>query len=156
MKPVANSDPLEQGERSDRELPLVFLDTNVIISYLQGDPAAAQLFFAEADGRIRFAVNPIVLQELLLAADTASRPEFERIRDHLRVLPVDFAKAEALLPRARALRNRLVHSNDILILSSAGECDFLVTSDARLKNLATTGKPQVVTPAELVGHLQAA
>jgi predicted nucleic acid-binding protein len=151
----AQSELLERGVAPDRIRPLVFLDTNVIIGYLGGDPLAAKLFSAEAHGRIRFAINPIVLQELLLA-DAAGRPEFERIRDHLSVLPVDFAKAEALLPRVRALRNRLTHSNDILILSSAEECDFLVTSDARLKNLATTGKPQVVTPAELVGHLQAA
>jgi predicted nucleic acid-binding protein len=156
MEHVANPEPLEHGECSDRERPLVFLDTNVIIGYLQGDPSAAQLFSAEADGRIRFAVNPIVLQELLLAADAADRPEFERIRDHLRVLPVDFAKAEALLPRVRALRNRLAHPNDILILSSADECDFLVTRDALLKSLVIAGKPQVVTPEELATHLRAA
>jgi predicted nucleic acid-binding protein len=156
MGQVAKPEPIEQDQRSDRNRPLVFLDTNVIIGYVRGDPSAVQLFSAEADGRIRFAVNPIVLQELLLAADTAGRPEFERIRDHLRVLPVDFAKAEALLPRVRALRNRLAHSNDILILSSADECDFLVTSDVLLKNLVTAEKPQVVTPEELVTHLQAA
>lgn len=133
----------------------MFLDTNVVVDYLRGEPAAAQLFSAEADGRVRFAVNPIVLQELLLAADAAARPEFERIRG-VRVLPVDFAKAEALLPRLRALRNRVMHSNDVLILSSAGECDFLVTRDKLLKNLVTTEKPQVVTPEELVTRLRAA
>ena len=141
---------------AERARPLVFLDTNVIIGFLRGEPSAAQLFSAEAKGQIRFAVNPIVLQELLLAADVAGRPEFERIRDHLRVLPVDFAKAEALLPRVRALRNRLAHSNDILILSSAVECDFFVTRDALLKTLLTAEKPQVVTPEELVTHLRAA
>jgi predicted nucleic acid-binding protein len=156
MEQVAKFEPLGQIDLSDRTRPLVFLDTNVIVGFLQGDPPAAQLFSAEAEGRIRFAVNPIVLQELLLAADAAGGPEFERIRDHLRVLPVDFAKAEALLPRVRALRNRLAHSNDILVLSSADECDFLVTRDALLKNLVTAGKPQVVTPEELVAQLQAA
>lgn len=156
MEQVAKPEPLERGERSDTKRPLVFLDTNVIIGYLRGDPSAAQLFSAEATGRIRFAVNPIVLQELLLAADAADRPEFQHIRDHLRVLPVDFAKAEALLPRARALRNRLAHPNDILILSSADECDFLVTSDVHLKNLVTAATPHVVTPEELVTHLRAA
>lgn len=153
MEQVAKPEPLERVERPSPKRPLVFLDTNVIIGYLRGDPAATQLFSAEASGRIRFAVNPIVLQELLLAADAAGRPEFQRIRDHLRVLPVDFAKAEALLPRVRALRNRLAHSNDILILSSADECDFLVTSDVLLKNLVTAEKPRVVTPEELAAHL---
>lgn len=58
---------LEHAQAHDPERPLVFLDTNVIRGYLRGEPAAAQLFSAEASGRTRFAVNPIVLQELLLA-----------------------------------------------------------------------------------------
>src|SRR6266566_9503671 len=156
MEQAAKSEPLERDEGSDRKRPLVFLATNVIVGYFRGEPSAAQLFSAEAEGRIRFAVNPIVLQELLLAADAAGLPEFERIRDHLRVLPVDFAKAEALLPQVRALRDRLVHANDILILSSAVECDFFVTRDAILKTLVTAEKPQVVTPEELVTQLRAA
>ncbi len=155
MEQVVKSQPLEQ-ERPHRERPLVFLDTNVIIGFLRGDPSTALLFSAEANGRIRFAVNSIVLQELLLSGDAAARPEFERIMDHLRILPVDLAKAEALLPRVRALSNRLAHPNAILILSSADECDFLVTTDLLLKNLVTAEKPQVVTPEELVTHLRAA
>jgi predicted nucleic acid-binding protein len=154
MEQVAKNEPLYCGERPEIQ-PLVFLDTNVIIGYLRGDIAAGQLFSAEAAGRIRVAVNAIVLQELLLT-EAAAQPEFEQIRDHLRVLPLDFAKAEALLPRVRALRNRLAHSNDILILSSAHECDFLVTRDADFKNLAAADKPRVVTPEELVNFLRAA
>ncbi|HEV1284058.1 MAG TPA: PIN domain-containing protein [Bryobacteraceae bacterium] len=147
---------MEQVVNSDRARPLVFLDTNAIIEYLRGDPAAAQLFSAEANGRIRLAINSIVLQELLLAPDVAGRPDFERIIDHLRILPMDLEKAEAMLPRVRALRNRLAHTNDILILSSADECDFLVTRDTHLKNFVAAGKPQVVTPEELAGRLRAA
>ena len=71
VEQVAKPEPLERSEHSDRKRPLVFLDTNVIIGYLRGEPSAAQLFSAEAEGRIRFAVNPIVLQELLLAAEIA-------------------------------------------------------------------------------------
>ena len=153
---MAKAELIERTERLETKRPLVFLDTNVIIGYLRGDLSIAQLFSAEATGRIRLAVNPIVLQELLLAADAAGRPEFQEIRDHLRVLPVDFAKAEALLPRIRSLRNRVAHSNDILILSSADQCDFLVTSDTDFKNLVTAEKPQVVTPEELVAQLRAA
>ena len=62
---------------------------------IQKTDPSAQVFSEEASGRIRFAVNPIVLQELLLATDAGDRPGLERIRDHLRVLPVDIAKAEA-------------------------------------------------------------
>jgi predicted nucleic acid-binding protein len=153
---MASPERSERGEYPDPARPLVFLDTSVILEYLRGDPSAAELFSAEADGRIRFAVNGIVLQELLLAADAAKRPEFEEIRDHLRVLRVDLARAEALLPRVRALRDRLVHSNDILILSSADECDFLVTRGLAFRNLVRDEKLQVVTPEELVTQLRAA
>jgi predicted nucleic acid-binding protein len=156
MEQHGNPELPDQSQGSDRKRPLVFLDSNVIIGYLQGEASAVQLFSAEAKGLIRFAINPIVLQELLLAGDAAGRAEFERIRDHFRVLPVDFAKAEALLPQVRALRNRLAHSNDILILSSAAQCDFLVTRDGLLKSLVTADKPQVVTPEEFVTQLRAA
>jgi len=154
MEQVAATNSPKRPEGFEQKLPVVFLDTNVIVEFLRGEPSAAELFSAEAEGRIRFAINPIVLQELLLAADAAGRPEFERIRDHLKVLPVDFAKAEALLPRARGLRNRVVHSNDILILSSADECDFLVTKDTGFKTLVSSGKPLVVTPEELITRLR--
>ncbi len=147
---------IDTAEGSDHKRPLVFLDSNVIRAYLQDEQSATQLFSAEAEGRIRFAINPIVLQELLLAANTAGRPEFQRIRDHFRVLPIDIGRAEALLPHVRALRHRLTHSNDLLILSSAAECDFLVTEDKLLKKLVTTEKPQVVTPEELATRLRAA
>jgi predicted nucleic acid-binding protein len=155
MEQGAESEPLEQAEHSGQKRPLVFLDTDVIIGYVRGERAAVQLFSAEADGRIHFAVNGIVLQELILAGDVVDQPEFERILDHLRILPVELAKAEALIPRARAMRN-LPHVNDIIIVSSAGECDFLVTTDTRLRELVTGGKPQVVNPEEFVGHLLAA
>jgi predicted nucleic acid-binding protein len=156
MEQMVNSETRAQTERPNRELPLVFLDSNVLIAFLRGDQAAVQLFSAEADGKVRFAVNPIVLQELLLAADATTLPKFDRIRDHLEILPLDIAKAEALLPILRELRNRMAHSNDVLILSSADGCDFLVTRDALLKNLVTTAKPRVVTPEELITHLRAA
>ena len=137
MGQIAKPEEIQHGEGSYPRRPLVFLDTSVIIGFLRGNPPEAKLFSAEAAGRICFAVNPIVLQELLLAADAAGRPEFEHIRDHLRVLPLDLVKAEALLPKVRALRNRIAHSNDILILSSADECDFLVTRDVDFKNLVS-------------------
>src|SRR5580698_4160745 len=113
---------LERSEVSqgyNGEPPLVFLDSSVLIGYLRGEPSAAPLFSAEAQGLIRFAINGIVLQDLLLEGDAVRRPEFEQIRDHLQVLPIDFDKAEALVERAR--RTRFTHSNDLLVLSSAGE-----------------------------------
>ena len=119
-----------------QEPPVAFLDTDVVLAYLRGEPLAVELFRAESEGRIRFAINPIVLQELLLSMDAAVKPEFNRIIDRLKLLPINFAKAEALAAEAaRALEmppsgpapwNRLPHSNDLIILSSVGDCDFLL------------------------------
>ncbi len=154
--PVVQSSPSEPIKPPSRSRSLVFLDTSVILAYLEGDSSVAELFSAEANGRICFAVNPIVLQELLLSADLAGRPEFDRIREHLRILPVDLSKAEALIPTLRSLGNGVANSNDLLIVSSAEECDFLVTTDAFLKRLVTAEKPRIVTPEELTTHLRAA
>ncbi len=155
MEQLVTSQAAESGEHIHHKRLLAFLDTNVIFAYLRGDPAAAQLFSAEAEGRIQFIVNPIIIQELLLAADTETLHKFERIQDHLQILPLDLAKAEALLPRARAY-SPPPHSNDILIASSASGCDFLVTTDRFPMNLIIGKKPQVVTPEALSAVLQPA
>jgi predicted nucleic acid-binding protein len=152
-----------------RKQLLAFLDTGVIIDYLRGDRTAVQLFSAEAEGRVQFAINPVVAQELLLSADATLQPGLGRLVDHLKVLPVDFAKVEKLVfEAARALNamtegtplgtpsGQMAHPNELIILSSAEECDFLVTTDTRLKDLVEGRKPEVVTPRELVARLRAA
>jgi predicted nucleic acid-binding protein len=166
MPQVVEFEPQAATKSSNHEPPLAFLDTDVVLGYLRGDPTAAQLFSAESDGRVRFAINPIVLQELILTTAAGVKPELERIIAHLKMLPIDFAKAEALaaeaaraldvMPPAPALRKRLAHSNDLIILSSVGDCDFLVTKDKVLGDLVVDDKPQVVTPKQLVARLRAA
>ena len=159
-------EPQARVGHPNQEPPLAFLDTDVVLAYLRGDPTAVQLFRAESDGRVRFAINPIVLQELLLSLNSAAKPEFNRIIDHLKLLPIDLVKAEALAaeaskalrttPEPPAPRQRLPHSNNLIILSSVGGCDYLVTTDTRLKDLVTNGRPQAVSPKELVARLRAA
>ena len=166
MQQVVEFEPQTGTERPNHAPPLAFLDTDVVLSYLRGEPSAVQLFSAESEGRIRFAINSIVLQELILTTDAAVQPELERVVDHLKMLPEDFAKAEALaveasrdlkaMPGPAAGRKRLPHSNNLIILSSLGDCDFLVTTDRRLKDLVANGRPQAVTPTELVARLRAA
>jgi predicted nucleic acid-binding protein len=156
MEQAVGTAPITLRDTVGNSRPLVFLDTNVIIGYLGGEPSAVQVFRAEAEGRIRFAINEIVLQELLLAANGVAGPEFNKVWEHFRIIPIDLAKAEALVQRVRALRKRITHSNNILILSSADECDFLVTDDAEFKALATADMPRVLTPAELAIELRAA
>lgn len=153
-----------QAECPNQEPPLAFLDTDVVLDYLRGEPTAVQLFRAESDGRVRFAINLTVLGELILTTDDAAKPELDRILDHLKILPIDYPKAKALTAEvARSMdtpngeaRTRIPHPADIINASSVGDCDFLVTSNTLLKGLVAGGKPQVITLKELVARLQAA
>jgi predicted nucleic acid-binding protein len=132
---------------------LVFLDTNVVAAYLRGESPSSRLFSDEVLRKVHLAINPIVLQELFFLTETRNHPEiFENIQEEVSVLPVNLEKAEEYLQQATTLRNRLAHSNDILILSSAAECDYLVTYDQKLRSLSTS-KLQVVTPEQLLAQL---
>lgn len=132
----------------------VFLDTNVLVEYLYGKYPT--LFSSETLERVRFAVNPIVLQELFLIADADKHVDrLEQVKKLVEVLPVDFQHVEAFLPRAKELRNRLAHSNDILILTSAADCDLLVSNDKDLKQLAPERTPEIVTAEEFFARLGA-
>jgi predicted nucleic acid-binding protein len=165
MPQVVEFEPQSQAEHSNHEPPLAFLDTDVVLGYLRGEPTAVQLFRAESDGRIRFAIDPTVLGELILTTDAELKPGLDRILGHLKILPIDYAKAEALTaevartmgtPNGHAPGKRLPHPADIVIASSVGDCDFLVTSNSVLKDLIAGDKPQVVTFDELVARLRAA
>ncbi len=138
--------------------PLVFLDTNVLASYLRGEPASSYLFSDEILKRVNLAINSIVLQELFFLAETRKHPEiFDEIQKGVSLLPLNFEKAEEYLENAANLRNRIAHSNDVLILSSAANCDYLVTYDQALQktlNSLSTNKPQVVTPEQLISQLE--
>ena len=137
--------------------PLVFLDTNVVAAYLRGEPPSSHLFSNEILGKVRLAINPIVLQELFFLAETRKHPEIlNAIQEEVSLLPLNLEKAEEYLKYAANLRNRVAHSNDVLILSSAAECDYLVTYDQALRNtlsLLSSSKPQVVTPEQLLSQL---
>jgi predicted nucleic acid-binding protein len=131
--------------------PLVFLDTNVIIGYLRGKPSESRLFSDALSGRFRYAINPIVASELLLAGGARQQPrDLESLRNRLELLPINEAEVLLALPRIRGLRNRLAHSNDVLIFSSAAECDYLITRDEDFKHIVETDRPRVVTPEEFL------
>ncbi len=134
-------------------LPLVFLDTNVIAAYLRGESPSSHLFSKEVLAKVRLAINPIVLQELLFSPEAHQYPQMlNEIQEEVSILPVNLEKTEEYLKDATNLRNRLAHSNDVLILSSAAECDYLVTYDQALMSLSNS-KTQVVTPEQLISQL---
>ncbi|TRU25401.1 MAG: type II toxin-antitoxin system VapC family toxin [Microcystis aeruginosa Ma_SC_T_19800800_S464] len=136
------------------EKPLVFLDTDVLISYLRGDLASVHLFDQEILDRVRLAINAIVLQELLFLAEVRNHPEIvDRIQEKVTILDFDLVKLDQYWQNARDIRNILAGSNDVLILSSAANCDYLVTYDQKRKKASSylyNSKPMVVTPEELL------
>lgn len=138
--------------------PLVFLDTDVIAAYLRGEPSSSHLFSKEVLGKIHLAINSVVLQEVLFLGETYNRTEIlDAIQQEVDLLPLNFNKAEEYLKQAADLRNRVAHSNDVLILSSAADCDYFVTYDQRLKKTLSSipaNKPQVVTPEQLISQLE--
>ncbi|GEA25632.1 hypothetical protein MiAbW_00168 [Microcystis aeruginosa NIES-4325] len=136
------------------EKPLVFLDTDVLASYLRGDLASVHLFDREILDRFRIAINAIILQELLFLAEVRNQPEIiDRIQEKVTILDFDLVKLDKYWQNARYIRNILVNSNDVLILSSAANCDYLVTYDRQLKKASSyldNSKQMLVTHEELL------
>src|SRR5258708_7600005 len=95
-----------------------FLDTNVLVEYIRGKAGLQRLFSAEVRERAAFAINAIVLQELLLSRDEAAGGlDLTTVVPYLEVVGagVDLASPETLA-ELRELRNRVMHTNDVLIL----------------------------------------
>jgi predicted nucleic acid-binding protein len=100
---------------------------------------------------VTYAINPVVLQELLLVILTAADSStLDELTKRMEVLPVDSSTVEESLKSVRELRNRTIHANELLILGSAQSCDYLVTMDRDLQQIAgrATMKAIVLTPTQ--------
>jgi predicted nucleic acid-binding protein len=127
--------------------PMVFLDSNVVLSYLDGK--LPWLFDKSIVKRFRYAINSVVFQEVVLrGADQRHPRRLEKVMQQTDMLPVNVQVSESILPRARQLRDRTTHSNDVLVVGSAANCDYLLTSDKLLSRLLNGDRPKVLTPAE--------
>lgn len=145
---------MAQNNNNERR-PLVFLDTNVLMEYLRGKPLESRLLSDQMLQRYRFAVNPVVLSELLLAAErqhNADKDRLEHIQEFLKILPI--RNDELLSETIRTLRNKVVHSNDFLIYSSAAECDYLLTRDVEFKNFQKADRPIILTTEEFLEQVE--
>ena len=131
----------------------VFLDTTVILDFLKGDPSLKDIFSPKIMNKVSYAINPIVLQEILLSGRAASKMSLDEFTKDFEVIPVDIIKSEEFLERIRSLRNRIAHANDLLILGSAQSCDYLVTTDRTLQQLGNVATVKVITPEEFLNLL---
>lgn len=132
-----------------------FLDTEVLLEYLRGKVELQSLFSEDVRQRAAFAINAIVLQELLLARDKAdSGVDLTRVAPYLEVVGagVDLSSPEVVAELYR-LRNRLVHTNDVLILAGARSCDVLLTYDRELLDAGPAAAVRSETPEEFLEEL---
>jgi predicted nucleic acid-binding protein len=132
-----------------KDRPVAFLDSNVVIDYLNG--RWPWLFEEALTRKFRYAINPIVFQEVVLRGVDRKHPRrLGRVLKKTDMLPIDVKAADAMLQRAKELRNRVSHSNDILVFSSAADCDYLITLDKSFGALSTRDKPKILTPEEFL------
>ena len=130
-----------------------FLDTNVLLEYFQGKAELQHLFSEEVRERAAFAINSIVVQELLLSY---RGEELIAVEPYLEILPLDIdASSPELQAMLRDVRNRSLHVNDILILATARSYDVLLTSDRDLLE-AGNAVLRSETPEEFLVELGAA
>jgi predicted nucleic acid-binding protein len=132
----------------------VFIDTNVLVEALRGNPAARALFTSKPEETASYVVNPVVVQELLLAS--ASQENKRSVNDliqRVHVLGTETLLSPAVLENIRTIRNRLVHTNDLLILGDARGCDLLLTYDNDLLELGNATGVATRTPEEFLAEL---
>jgi len=141
---------LSQKPRTSTQLT-AFVDASVIAAYLTGADGASRLFDDAYRDQVRFAVDPVVLQEVLTLPQIQETPGLLQMVAHrlnFEVLPLDVERSQQLLRRAKAMRSRIAHSSDILVAASARDCDYLITYDRGLKELIEGDKPRVLTPEQ--------
>jgi predicted nucleic acid-binding protein len=139
-----------------------FLDSNVVIAYLQGKEETKTLFSDRVLAKAQYLISPIVYQEVLLFSNLMEKRDLIRtgatldlIENLAKVVTIAEMKTKTDPKILRQLRNRMVHTNDIVILQAAlNNCDYFLTFDRdllRVKELVTL---KIVTPVEFLRLLE--
>lgn len=132
----------------------VFLDTNVFVELLSGRGELLKLFSDDVLNKVAYVTSPVVFQELFFAAGrTGKEVSLEGIERHIEIIPVDITKlSSAFKQEVRKFRNLAVHSNDVLIISTADEakCDYLLTYDKAIIQASEKRTYKAITPEDLL------
>jgi predicted nucleic acid-binding protein len=129
-----------------------FLDSNVLLEYFDGKPELQHLFSDEVRERVAFAVNGIVLQELILSYKGKELMAVEQYLDIVD-LGVDPSSPE-WQSMFRDEQNRSLHVNDIFILATARSFDVLLTyDDQKLRHGGNEAPLRLETPEEFLEEL---
>jgi predicted nucleic acid-binding protein len=135
---------------SANRLPTAFLDTKVLQEILRSEQPSAALLQGAVLAKVRLATNEFALLEAL-ACDEGR--QFDRLRERLTVLPVDVSRSLQVLESDSSIRQYLSHSNELLILASALDCDYLVTYDTNFAHVASPRRLKIVTPERFLDAL---
>jgi predicted nucleic acid-binding protein len=131
-----------------------FLDTNVLLGALHGREGPRRLFSPQVERYATYVVNPVVLQELLLAsAATEPGANLDELTEHFELISADVLTKPEVLAYVRQLRNRVMHTNDLLIMGSARNCDILLTYDEELLALGDAAEVATATPEQFLDGL---
>lgn len=131
-----------------------FLDSNVLLQYVSGKSELRKLFAPETVRRITYSVNPVVLQELLLALETVEgEVDVDSLGEHFSVIASNSIFDPEVLAPLRELGADALHTNDLLILGDAQKCDVLLTYDDELLALRDKSKVPITTPEEFLASL---
>jgi predicted nucleic acid-binding protein len=131
-----------------------FLDTNVLLEYFAGKAELQHLFSEEVRERAAFAINGIVVQELLLSQ--VNDRDLTAMESYVEIVALGVVPSSPeLQAMLRDVRNRSLHVNDILILATARSYDVLLTYDRDLLR-AGNAVLRSETPEEFLVELGAA
>jgi predicted nucleic acid-binding protein len=131
-----------------------FLDTNVQIKYFAGKAELQHLFSEEVRDRAAFAINSIVLQELLLSR--VDDDDLTAMEPYVDIVELDVTPSSPVLQAMlRDERNYSLQVNDIVILATARSYDVLLTYDRELRE-ASHAVLRSETPEEFLVELGAA
>jgi len=135
----------------------VFLDTNVLLKYLR-DGTPESLFAPATLERVTYVINPVVMQELLLAnARHDSYSKWQPLADQCEVISIDASLFDSdAVKRLLTLRNRAVHSSDFLIMASAAtsDCEYLLSYDHDILTADAETPYSTMTPDDFTAMLE--
>src|SRR5438552_7314772 len=139
----------------------VYVDSDVLMSYLMGVGPALQFFSRTAKARIQLVTSTLVIQDLMLISKKTRRPTPSQIQHLLaekRLTVIDTARVSEVaqyLGRSSP-EFRELHPNDIVSLLSASQigCTFFITEDKELLTHRETLGLRIVTPRALLHQLE--
>lgn len=135
----------------------VFLDTSVVVRLLAGEANLLRLFSEELLSEVTYVTNPIVFQELLIAAERTNGDfDLSDLDQHIELIPVDPGVLDSRFARElRRLRNLAVHSNDVLMIGTAeaAQCEYFLTYDSQLAKAGESGQLKILAPEAFLALL---